>query len=199
LLTVADGLFATNRFLDRLDNAPVLLSLIATITPPSGRIVFTEASFGNSSGSSLVGAIGPWAEAAWLQLIFLFAVVVLTLGYRFGLPREERGKERGQRELIDAVADTYLRGKMTRVALAAVYEDVNSQISRALKLPKDAPVGDRNRQLPEPFVRTLNDVLAGTQGKMRSAEATALAEKLYEQLGEFLMTRSASTLTPPAP
>ena len=119
LVTLSDGLPATNRFIDRADNAEVLLSIIQPLVPRGGRIVFTEATFGGGREPSLLATIGPWAQAGWMQLLFLFVVIVLTLGFRFGLADERRVTERGQRELLEAVADTYQRGRMTRVAFSS--------------------------------------------------------------------------------
>jgi hypothetical protein len=121
-------------------------------------------------------------------------VIVLTLGWRFGLADETRIKERGQRELLDAVADTYLRGRMTTVALAAVYEDVDTQVRRALKLPKNAPDVDRDARLPREFADVLHELFEASLIGPKTAHATAIAEKAYNRLGEFLLTRASTDL-----
>lgn len=126
----ADGVIATNRFIDREQNALVIADVVSRVAKRGQRIVFAEASFGNSSSPGLLATIGPWAIAAWLQLLFLGAVILYTLGKPFGYPDPERRQERGARDLMDAMADTLRRGRMTKLALKTVYEDTMRQLRR---------------------------------------------------------------------
>lgn len=120
---VADGVLATNRFVDRSENAVVLLDSIRAATDGSRKVVFLESAFGHGVQPSLAAIMGRWAEAAWLQLAFLFVVLVYVWGRPFGLPTTTRRRESGSRELIDAVADTYRRGKMTRAVIRFTQEN----------------------------------------------------------------------------
>jgi hypothetical protein len=134
---VAEGLVATNRFLDRDQNALVLSDTVQMLAKPGARIVFVEAAFGNVQDPGLTEVIGPWAKAAWMQLIFLVIIIVYTLGKPFGLPASERRKERGARELLDAMADTLRRGKMTKLALRAVSVDSNRLLRKWFRTPRE--------------------------------------------------------------
>jgi len=129
-VNIANGIDATNRFIDRQANAFVLMNAVRVIARPGTRVVFAEASFGNVKTPSLLGMIGPWALAAWFQLIFLGIIVVYTLGKPFGLPDAERRQERGARDLMDAIADTLRRGRMTKLAINTVVSDTNRMLRK---------------------------------------------------------------------
>src|SRR5262249_6709267 len=98
---LANGIIATNRFIDRQQNAYVLLDMVKRVAPArGGRIVFAEATFGNAHIPGVFESIGTWALAGWFQLLFLGVVVVYSLGKPFGYPDPERRQERGARELM---------------------------------------------------------------------------------------------------
>lgn len=117
------GLMGTNRFLAVNDNAQVLVDSIRTVAQPGGRVVFVEAAIGNIYEPGLMEILGPWAEAAWFQLLFLAAVILYTLSKPFGLFQEQRRKEQGSRELLDAVTFTLSRAHMTDFVLSAAREE----------------------------------------------------------------------------
>lgn len=200
LARTSDGLFATNRFIDRADNATLALQLVRGLLPEGGQVVFAEASLGGGISPSLVNILGPWASGMWVQLTVLFVVVVFTLGIRFGLPAVERRAQRGQREMIDAISDVYLRAKSTAVALDVAYEEADRRIRRSLKLPAHLSVQDRDRLLPPELVSVMEEVDLGrkpiievdSNGKqkvtyrMNPKEALALNAKLEAALDEFI-------------
>lgn len=182
-----DGLAATNRFLDRGDDAEFVLSLVRAAAPPGSRLVFTEAAFGNGEQQGLLGTIGRWAEAAWYQCLFFFVVVVVTLGIRFGLPEEARRRQRGMRELVDAVSDTYLRAEATDAALRAARTTADARLRTVLKLPRDASDGERDRLLPESLGHALRDVETASRQKSAGPdEALRLVRRLEAELESFL-------------
>jgi hypothetical protein len=148
LLVPRDGIGITNRFIDKYDNAKAFSNLFSILTGKGKRVIFAEASFGNVHDPGLLEMIGPWANAAWQQLIFLGIVVVFTLGKRFGYPDESRSTQRSSRELLDAVADTYQRAHSTQATLATAYVAADTDLRLVLKLAKDAPRTDRDRVLP---------------------------------------------------
>lgn len=200
LANVTDGIFLTNRFIDRADDAQLGLALIQGLIKPGGRVVFVESTLGESIEPSLVGVIGPWAVGAWMQILVLFGVIVLTLGVRFGLPVTERRTQQGQRELIDAIADVYRRSRSSAIALDAAYVAANQRIRRAYKLP--AGIGDRERDhyLPDDLAKLLYsvdrartpvvEVLKNGRQKvtypLNSREARELLAKLETKLDECL-------------
>lgn len=183
------GLIATNRFIDRENNAEFLVSVIRSVLPSGGRVVISEASFGGASEPGLMESIGPWAEGAWKQILFLFVVIVYTLGKRFGLPEMERRKQRGQRELLDAVADTYTRAKMGGIALDATYKETDAELRRALKLPSEAKTRDRNDRLPPDLVRALTNVEMNLDADLKPDAALDLCIAMERSAKEFLGER----------
>ena len=139
---LANGIIASNRFLDKNENALVLMETARVLAKPGARVVFVEAAFGNVEDPSLTELIGPWAKAAWLQLVFLGIVAIYTLGKPFGLPDPERREQKGSRELLDAMADTLRRGRMTRLALRSVYEDTNRLLRKWFRTPRNTDRDD---------------------------------------------------------
>jgi hypothetical protein len=158
-LVVRDAIGITNRFVDKNQNAQAFASLFSIVKKRNSRIVFTEASFGSINDPGLLETVGPWANAAWQQLIVLGLVVVFTLGKRFGTPDEVRAVQRGSRELLDAVADTFRRSRSTTAALETALRSADTDLRLVLKLPKDAPRAERDRLIPV----TLQNALARLQ------------------------------------
>ena len=155
LLVPRDGIGITNRFIDKFDNARAFSSLFSILAGKGKRVIFAEASFGNVHDPGLLEMIGAWANAAWQQLIFLGIVVALTLGKRFGYPDEIRSSQRSSRELLDAVADTYQRAHSTKAVLETAYLSADTDLRLVLKLAKDAPRTERDRNLPVPLQNAL--------------------------------------------
>ena len=200
LARTTDGLFTTNRFLDRADNADLALRLIKGLVPDGGRVVFTEASLGKGIENSLVNTLGPWATGAYIQVLALFLVIVLTLGIRFGLPELEKRKQAGQREMLDAIADVYRRARSTAVALDSAYVEADLRIRRGLKIPANATESQRNDLLPPELLRTMNEVdtlrkphvEVDAKGRQRVTylanpdEAIKLIRRLEQQLETFV-------------
>lgn len=185
----ADGIGLTNRFLDKAENAQVFMEILRSVAGPHARIVFTEASFGNVRDPGLLATIGPWAEAAWFQLVFLFLVIVYSLNRRFGLPEVYRPTQKGARELLDAVTDTYARAKAGSAALQAASAEADHRLRSALKLPRDAGPGELYRLLPEPVVDALTKVRAAAEMHTKPKEAHGLIVRLETELDAFLGTR----------
>ncbi len=144
LVTVADGLPITNRFLDEHHNAAFFLDIVRGIAAPGSRIVFIEAGIGNAETPSVVNTLGQWAVVARWQIVLLFVVVVLTLGIRFGLPTAERKRVRGSRELFDAVGDVLRRTRNTGLALDNLLLEVDQRIRT---VTKSAPTTARHEFL----------------------------------------------------
>ncbi len=160
-----DGLLATNRFIDRADNATVLMSTVRTLMPKGGRVVFAQGGIGYSQDTGLIGAMGAWASGAWYQLVFLFLVIVYTLGKRFGLAEDPPRKQRGGRELVDAVSNLIARSRSTPSVLEAAVESADFAIRSTVKLPKGASAAERERLLPPTLLAAIEraQVLANEQ------------------------------------
>jgi hypothetical protein len=185
---VSDGIGATNRYITRLDNAAVFTGLIRPLAKPGGTIVFIEDSVGNSIEPSLLGLIGPWALCAWWQIVLLAIVVVYTVGKRFGIPDAVRYRQRGTRELVEAVADLYKRGHATHVATAAVVAECDRLVRQACKLSRDAPRTSRDALLPDSLAKAFALCEAAAGGPVPSSEGLRLARRLEAETYQFLGT-----------
>jgi hypothetical protein len=193
VVEVADATPFTNRFLAEHDHAKAALDIVATVTPPGSEIVFVEAAFGNVQETGLLGTIGPWAVAAWYQTLFLGLVIVATLGKRFGLPVVERRRQEGSRQLLDALADTYLRGKHARIALRTAIGDVENELRAQFRLPRDADLKPFLRELPDPLRTALGEARnALLQDKVEPKEALRLVRSVLEAKAEVGVRASGS-------
>jgi hypothetical protein len=187
---LSDGIIATNRFLDREDNAQVLESVVRALSSPDGRVVIAEASFGNVQEPGLLASIGRWAQAGWNQLLLLVALIVFTLGKRFGVAETERGRQRGARELLDALADTLLRAKADRLSMQLALTRADSEIRSFLKLARDAPNERRDEMLPRDLQMALALLQAALEDRdTQSRDAVRKVRRVEEEMDAFFGTR----------
>ncbi|MGV3617134.1 MAG: DUF4350 domain-containing protein [Fimbriimonas sp.] len=191
ILNVLGGVGFTNRFLDRADNAIVATRLVDLLADKEGgRIVFTEAAFGNANSPGLLEILGPWAVASWYQLVFLTAVVLFTFGRRFGLPEVEPRRQQGARELLDAISDTYLRGRHSQVALRTTLARVEADVKSALRLPRDVNLTARDERLSPELRNAMAEAYAAlTMDRLHSADALGIVRRLLHAKSEFVNQR----------
>ncbi|MEX2244256.1 MAG: hypothetical protein WD716_10475 [Fimbriimonadaceae bacterium] len=149
LVTVSDGLPITNRFLDQQQNAQFFLDAVHAVAKPGSRIVFYEAGIGNSESPTVANTLGPWAVAARTQAIFLFVVLIVTFGKRFGQPIIDRRRVRGSRELFDAVADVFRRTGNTGLALDHLLIECDLRMRSVMRLPSNVTRHDMLSQAPK--------------------------------------------------
>ncbi len=187
LIRVSDGLLATNRFLDRADDARLMISLIQTIKPAPDRIVFAEAVSGHGSELGFFAAIGDWALAAWYQVLFVGLVIIFTLSMPFGLPDARRPAQRGSRELVDAVSSTMSRTKSAKTSAQLALDSLMPQLRKSLGLPYDALPSDAIRRLPSDAAKALSAVaVASTDDQLRPDQALGLIRKLEIESSEWV-------------
>lgn len=190
--TLPMGLVAVNAYIDHLDNAEFMMRVVRSAAGSDiKKVVFCEAMIAGADDDTLVAALGGWATGAWTQILVLVAVVIFTLGKRFGLPDEFRMKQRGARELVDAISGTLNRSKATGIVLDAVADDADREIRKALKLPRDAPVTLRNDQLPGPLLNALLHVEERRGTRMDPGFALKLIQRLEAEVRAFVSSRSA--------
>lgn len=189
VLNVSNGISATNRFIARNDNAAELVRLVSAVAPEHAHLVFYEASFGNSSDPGILETLGPWAIAGWWQAIFLFLVIVYSLGKPFGYPDEQRMVQTGARDLVDAVSSVYRRSRATHVAMTALLADADAEIRRKLKLPLEAARSERDRLLPESLSRALLMAEAAKDQRIPAGDALGIAQRLNKELSSFIGER----------
>ncbi len=185
-VSVYDAYGVTNRYIAQHDNAAFYLDLVRQLASPGQKVVFWESAAANAQPVSLLDMLGPWARPMVGQALFLFVVIVYSLGKRFGLAEDPGVRERGSRELVDAVADTYARAKATPVVLQSALSSADLRIRQALKIPRDAPISTRNRELPAELVKTLSLVEAAVEVRLPPASALAMVRKLETQTEEAL-------------
>ncbi|MCH7902994.1 MAG: hypothetical protein IH944_00335 [Armatimonadetes bacterium] len=135
VVTVADGIGMTNRFLGDNDNAAFYLYLVRQMAGHSKRVVFVEAGIGNFDTTTVYTMLGSWSAAARWQVLLLLAVIIFTFGVRFGLPDRRRSVQRGSRELVEAVATAMRRGKKSGTALNLLLQEVDERIRKATGTP----------------------------------------------------------------
>jgi len=188
ILEVANASFMTNRFLDKAQDADAAVRLVSMLAPAGSTIVFTEATIGNIEDPGLLESIGGWALAAWRQLLVLGLVVVYTLGKRFGLPDETRPIQRGARELLDGLTDTYFRGRHVKAAMGAALDRTNQELRSALRLPRDATRAERDELLPTSLKTALSNLQRAYESddKIGSDEVLKLVAAARTESNEFL-------------
>ncbi len=188
-LTIDDVIGATNRFIDRQQNAEVFLALVHGVVPKGGRVVFVESSWSIQQEPGFFADLGPWAAAGWAQLIFLGVVIAYSLGKPFGLPSEGRTSQRGQRDLVDAITGTFRRAQATPIAMSALLTDADRRLRHFLKLPPGADVELRNKALPESLLKALWMVENASRDRVPPDVALGISRKLESELRAFVGER----------
>lgn len=166
LLRIGDGLalvpvsgaFALNYAIGKSENARILLRLVGMLAKPGGRIVLTTATIAGGDTPSFFESIGPWALSAWKQLLLLLVVTAIALGSRFGLPDDQRRREQGSRELVEALGGIYERAKAVDAALQATLKRNEARIAKRLKLSGSADLDAHVHLLPEDLAGELATV-----------------------------------------
>lgn len=144
-LFIENGIFATNRLIDREQHADFLLHVFRTYLPAGSTLVFLEP----MPGESLLAQLGPWAEILYYQAIVLFVVMVWAYGQRLGLPDVFRRRQQGAREMVDALGDAMFNRRTPQDATEILAADYDARIKRALALPASTSREDRNARLSE--------------------------------------------------
>jgi hypothetical protein len=184
---VWDGAIGTNRFIDHAQNAQLLVNAVRVLAPRGSRIVFTVGAFGNVENMGFLQAVAGWLDAAWQQFLLLCAVIVYTLGKRLGLPQESRRKQRGSRELVDALADTMNRAQAKQLAMRTALDSADQELRIALKLPRETERQRRDDLLPTSLVKALAVLEASANDEETPDwEATRRIRKVDEELATFL-------------
>lgn len=187
MVSVADGLPATNRFLDQNDNAEFMLDLVRRLAAPGSEVVFVEAGIGNFESPTVVRTLGDWAVAARWQTLLLFVVLLFTLGRRFGLPERDRLVHRGSRELFDAVADVFRRSRNTGLALDNVLGECDQRMRAVLRGPRSLKRSDLLQRVPHGLREQYLNVSELAVARTTPRVAAAAAARLLDLLERFEM------------
>lgn len=187
LANIRDGIMATNRFIERDDDASFLLAVVSRVASPGSHLVFVDSSYEPGGQPGVIELIGSWAVAAWWQILLLFVVVVYTLGKPFGYPEPDRVEQRGTRELVDGLANIFRRGRANALVLKTIAHDADREIRHNLKLPRDASIQERNARIPQSLATILTEAESGiTAG---SKDVLKLVKRLQAELGAFLQAK----------
>lgn len=190
VFTLSNPMFLTNRFIDKAENARFALSLLQALSPTK-KVVFLEAAAGNVDDPSLLEALGVWVKYGWIQLLLFAFVVAYALGKRFGLPVYDPFVQHGQRELVEAIGFLYRRARADETALGAVLRNADRDLRKSLKLSFDAPVEQRNDQLPPSLLAAL-DHAARVASIKESPESQVLAaaRRVEKEVADFIGSRT---------
>jgi hypothetical protein len=142
LLVVADGEFASNKNLNRSDNAVFLSNILSLTARPGDTVLFDEYHHQTgdfSGGPSLWDALGRPAQLALVQLILAALVLVWAVAIRFGTPIPLlQGVKRNTAEYVESLAMLYWRAGASGTALETVYRQFLRDLTSKLALGSDA-------------------------------------------------------------
>jgi len=177
ILMLNSGLLATNRFIDRGDNAEYLVSVFRQFGGPNARFVSYESTFGNTQSTNLFSAIGNWALVASWQALLLFVVVCYSVSIRFGIAHPMRSRERGATDTIDAMGTTLLRTANLKYAAALYFDRIVFQAKAKLRIPRNAPLDHLTRRTPEGLSQMIESTARKIQAGAEVDVATIAAIK----------------------
>lgn len=186
--TIGPGIAATNRFLDKADNAAFMLELTRRLAGPRKKLIFAESTFGNNRRTDLWEDLGDWASAARWQAVLTVLVIALTLGLRFGHAEKMRSVARGTRDLLDGFADVMTRGRKADLALKLIGEHVAIRLASALRLPRGESLESRFES--DPRLLALLKQSKGA-GRIRAKEASQQAVELLQRTETIEATEKA--------
>ena len=185
LVTVAPGHIATNRYIAKGDNAEVLIGLIDQFAPPKSRIVFPEALIGNVMQTTELDDLGPWANSAKWQFFLLVAVVVWSLGFRFGALMPVRAEARNTKEVLDAMASTLQKAKRRDHALFLLLDTAFDRIRTAVQATAGTKAEELTKLAGPRLATAINQIRQMYGSKVSAIEAQTLARELESALQEF--------------
>lgn len=193
LIILDDAMMATNRFITEHDNAAFLMGMLRGLVPAGSRLVFMESVWGNQREPTLMEQIGPWAAAAWTQLVVLLLVIGYTLGRGFGLPSATRPRQVGQRDLVEATASFYRRAKASDIALTAELADARHKILSELKLPRGTDFSVWSERVPDKLREVYREVEFASKERVRTSDAIRLARVLDHEVTAFVGEKRLAT------
>lgn len=110
------GYAAMNSMIGRGDNALLLVESFTRFVPKDRPLVFLEGALPGSETETLFGGIGPWMSAISAQFFFFLFALAWHHWRGFGPPVVDRLREKGARDLLEAVGFAMERGNMRGIA-----------------------------------------------------------------------------------
>lgn len=190
VLSVTDAIGMSNRYIDQADNARFFVSLVEAAAPAK-KVVFLEAAHGDIAEPGLLESIGRWLQYGWTQAMLVLLVIAYAVGKRFGLPVYDRFVQRGQRDLVDALAFLYRRAKADDTAIHAILRNADRDIRRSLKLSFDAPVEQRNQRIPDSLRIAIEHAqLVASIPESPPGQVLGAAHKVEQEVAAFIQSRT---------
>ena len=181
-INVYGGESFLNRFLGDDDNAEFAYSLIASLLPPGKRVIFPEYVYGISGVDNVFVRLGPSFTSSLIQLLFMFALLVYTLGKRFGYPDVEEPSKPGTANFVAAMAETYKRGKCTDIVMSVALNYAVRRAARKLNIPSELSLEQKIRRVPEELGNQMRKIYTIRNEKLSRSESNRLLKELNRQM-----------------
>ncbi len=188
VLECADWSWLTNEHLRSADNGAFILAVVRWMLPEGGVIYFDDAGQGDLLfDPDEVPRQGFWAYAptalrvAFLHLTILVAVVMISLGRRFGLPLPSKPRAPALGDYVEALANLYASSKSAQPALEAVIDSERRKLCRRLGLPAGSTLLQVIQSLPaeSPLRAALQEAHQALQKpNLSEAEAVRILKQL---------------------
>ena len=178
VIVLRDATMATNRHIEKADNANVLMGMVAMLGGPKANVRFVNRFAAGDVDLSLLAKMGAPFQAAWNQLLILVLVIFATLSIRFGLAPEDRARQRGGRELVDGLAWMTRRKKNARWALRAVFERTLAELERRHRVSREQIIQRPDYYLAPEDATNLKYIEAATLEDIDEKDAIKYAKQL---------------------
>ncbi|MCH8274698.1 MAG: DUF4350 domain-containing protein [Armatimonadetes bacterium] len=182
---VTDGFLFLNRFIGEEDNAELAVALITSLLPEGKIVAFPDYAYGITAADNVFVRLGPSFTSAVLQLLFLFALLVYTLGKRFGYPDAEIPRKPGTGDFVAALGEAFRRGRCTDIVLDTALIRAVRVASRRLSLPSGLTLPERMVRIPGPLGELLLRIYGLKDTKPGLKETSALLKELDRLLEEL--------------
>jgi hypothetical protein len=189
VLECVDSDWLTNAHLRRGDNGAFILAFTRWRLPRGGTIYFDDAGQGDLEYSPQRQGFWDYApvalKVAFAHLMVLIALVMYSVGRRFGLPRPARPRTPSLGEYVDALTGLYASARAVQPALEIVLEDVRRRLCKRLGLPAGTTLLQLLQALPpdSELYRALTALhQAQQQPTLSESEAIRLLQSLEDAL-----------------
>lgn len=176
----------TNKHLRDADNARLLLALVREQLAPNSVIYIDDAGQGDlreDKEGNFWRGVAAGGKLAFFHLMLLTAVVMFSVGKRFGLPRPSRIRMPAMGEYISAMAQLYQNAQAAQVALDVIVDEVRRKQCRRAGLPAGATLLQLIHALPQdlPLHDTLERAHRALQNpNLSEQDALQIAQSLTE-------------------
>ncbi|MCS7209064.1 MAG: DUF4350 domain-containing protein [Fimbriimonadales bacterium] len=147
-----DWYWLTNECLCEADNGAFILAVVRKMLPQGGVVYFDDAGQGDLlreyTPRGFWGVAPTGVRVAFAHLLVLTAVVMYSVGKRFGLPCPTLPPAPAFGEYVDALAGVYERAQAAQPALEAVMDDIRRRLCQRFGLPAGATLLQLIQSLP---------------------------------------------------